>query len=327
MVQIIVNEDEHNNEKLTEKIDETLKEVKELKKFEDNIIITDLILEEGRIRAKDIENIVDGLNKHYILVNKRFEEMDKKIDKIMEKLSSNNGTLAEPKSEKPKIITKGTKKPAPTAQGSKKHPMTKVRKRKNDGEKFEPAEYSKSIWKKLKLMNDGEIIDKTRSVYHLPVDVYDLLYIIECDETGLTHGEFKELYKDFESNNNTMGKIVYNIRKHSFDKILHKYYESIRKVRFAIKDGYLQVNGQITEVSKSKANEWIQLMFNANRKQKTIREIMSANPKIPKNLIHLVCDNYDNNNLLNIVKPADKEQFVENNPSRRRNLIRNGGIL
>lgn len=324
MVQIIVNEDEHNNEKLTEKIDETLKEVKRLTQYEDNIIISDLILEEGRIRAKDIENIVDGLNKHYILVNKKFDEIDKKMDKIIEQLSTKHLEASNPKKEKPK---KGTKKPAQTAQDLKKHPMRRVQKRKNDGEKFEPADYSKSIWKKLKLMNDGEIIDKTRSVYHLPVDVYDLLYIIECDETGLTHGEFKELYKEFESNNNTMGKIVYNIRKHSFDKILHKYYESIRKVRFAIKDGYLQVNGQLTGVSKNKANEWIQLMFNANRKQKTIREIMTVNPKIPKNLIHLVCDNYDNNNLLNIVKPEDKEQFVENNPSRRRNLIRNGGIL
>lgn len=327
MVQIIVNNDEQNNEKLTEKIDETLKEVKELKKFEDNIIITDLILEEGRIRARDIESIVDGLNKHYILVNKRFEEIDGKLEEIMKKLSSKNVTLAEPKSEKPKIVTKGTKKPAPTAQGSKKQPMTKVRKRKNDGEKFEPAEYSKSIWKKLKLMTDGEIIDKTRQVYHLPVDVYDLLYIIECDESGLTHGDFKELYKEFESNNNTMGKIIYNIREHSFDKILHKYYESIKKVKFAIRDGYLKVNGQVTDVSKNKANEWVQLMFNANMKQKTVREIMASNPNLPKNLIHLVCDNYDNNNLLNLVKPVDKGQFIENNPSRRRNLIRNGGVL
>ena len=327
MVQIIVNNDEQNNEKLTEKIDETLKEVKELKKFEDNIIITDLILEEGRIRARDIESIVDGLNKHYILVNKRFEEIDGKLEEIMKKLSSKNVTLAEPKSEKPKIVTKGTKKPAPTAQGSKKKPLTEVRKGKNDGEKFEPAEYSKSIWKKLKLMTDGEIIDKTRQVYHLPVDVYDLLYIIECDESGLTHGDFKELYKEFESNNNTMGKIIYNIREHSFDKILHKYYESIKKVKFAIRDGYLKVNGQVTDVSKNKANEWVQLMFNANMKQKTVREIMASNPNLPKNLIHLVCDNYDNNNLLNLVKPVDKGQFIENNPSRRRNLIRNGGVL
>ena len=319
MVQIIVNDNEHNDEKLIEKLEETLNEVKDLREIVDeNHLIT---------MNKNIESIEDGLNKHYILVNKRFEEIDVKLEEIMKKLSSNNVTLAEPKSEKPKIVTKEINKSDQDAQGSKKQIMTKVRKRKGDGEKFEPAEYSKSIWKKLKLMNDGEIIDKTRKGYHLPVDVYDLLYIVECDENGLTHGEFKDLYKEFESNNNTMGKIIYNIREHSFDKILHKYYESIKKVKFAIKDGYLQVNGQVTGVSKSKANEWVQLMFNSNTKQKTVRDIMTANHKIPKNLIHLVCDNYDNNNLLNLVKPADKGQFIENNPSRRRNLIRNGGIL
>ena len=317
MVQIIVNEDEYNNEKLTGKIDETLKEVKRLRKFEENILITDLILEEGRIRAKDIESIADGLNKHYILVNKKFDEIDKKMDKIMEQLSSKHLDVSNLK----------TKKPALNHQDSKKQTGVKARKRKGNDEKFEPADYSKVIWKKLKLMDNGEIVAKTRSNYRLPVDVYDLLYIIECEESGLSHGEFKELYKEFESNNNTMGKIIYNIREHSFDKIVHKYYESIRKVRFVVKDGYLKVNGETTKVNKSKANEWVQLMFNSNRKQKTIREIMNANPKIPKNVIHLVCDNYDNNKLLTLVKPVDKGQFVENNPSRRRNLIRNGGIL
>lgn len=325
MVQIIVNEDENSNGLVNGKLDEIQKEVKGIRNGVDSLdkemdlwvtVIGDI--------DKNVDSISDVLNKQHILFNKRFNELDKKLEEIMKKLSLN--TTTNQKSGQTKQVQKGTEKPAQVAHNSKK-PVRKINKRKGNDERFEPAEYSKTLWRKLKLLDNGEIIDTGRASYKLPVDVYDLLYIIECNEIGLSYGDFRRLYKDFESNNNTMGKIIYNIREHSFDKILHKYYESIKKVKFELEDGYLKVNGEKTKVTKSKANEWIQLMFNSNRKQKTILNIKNTNKTFSKTLIHVICDNYDNNGLLDIIKPDEKGEFIENNPSRRRNLIRNGGIL
>ena len=42
--------------------------------------------------------------------------------------------------------------------------------------------------------------------------------------------------------------------------------------------------------------------------------------------IRKICENYDNKLLHKLIK-VQKETFVENNPSKRRNLIRNGGLI
>lgn len=299
MVQIIVNEDEHLNNQMVEQLDEIKEEINKLNGSYN--------VEELEVIKGDIENIFNILDNQYSLFNEKFDVLNSKLEKML------NQKGAELKKQGPAQVRQNS-----SGVGKK---------RKSNSELFEPADYSKGLWKKLQLMDDGKIIDKTRSVYRLPIDVYDLLYIIECNDCGLTHGEFKKLYKDFGSNNNTMGKIVYNIREHNFDDIVYKYYESIKKVKFSIEDDFLKINGHLTDVSKRKANEWIQLMFNTTKKQKTIMDIIKSNKSFSKDLVHLVCDNYDNNELLSIIKPDEKELFIENNPSRRRNLIRNGGIL
>lgn len=318
MVQIIVNEDENNNEKVISKLEEIQKNINSIGdidgRFEDmRRNVEDMVVSVTN-QHLELMKAVEGLYKQHSTLLERFDELKELTEpKIVN--ATNKST---------EVVKKQLGELTQSAQGTDKRKSVV---RKNNNERFEPADYSKGIWAKLKLLDNGQIVDKTRSRYVLPVDVYDLLYVIECDENGLTHGEFKELYKQFNSNNNTIGKLIYNIRENSFDKIVKKYYNSIKKVKFEIYDGYLRVNGEKTTISVSKAREWVDLMFNSNRKQSKILEIVNANPSIGKNLIHVICDNYNNSELLSLIKEPEKEPFIENNPSRRKNLIMNGGVL
>ncbi len=300
MVQIIVNEDENNNEKVISKIDEIEKKLNLVLDF---VSGTDVLVTSISGRLGDMESILDVEYMRDILKNQ--SELLKKVDDLNKKFDEQNEVM--------KV------EPAEVKKGGK-------RRKARDKDRYEPLDFSKELWAKLELLSDGSVINKGHKVYTLPVDVYDLLYVIECDNNGLTYGEFKELFNKYGSNNNTFGKLIYNIRKDNFKDILIKYYDSIKKVTFEFEDNCLVINGEKFNISKKTVNDWIHLMFNSNRKQKSILNIVSGNPDIEKSIIHLVCDNYDNSKLLDILKDDD-EVFVENNPTKRENLIMNGGIV
>lgn len=218
--------------------------------------------------------------------------------------------------------SKGGAQVAPT-QDKKKPVQKRGRKKKStEKDKFTPIKISQELWKKLELFDDGRIVNYGHKTYLLPVDIHDLLYVMECDENIMTYGMFKRLVKKYHSNNNTFGKLIYNIREGNFKSIVSKYYEYLSNVEFGLDSNYLVIDGVKTNIHRHRVNEWINQINNTSKKQGEIMRIVSNESKeIDKDLIYLVCDNYSNDGLLKVVK-GEVKSF-----SREQNVEMHGGIV
>ena len=186
-------------------------------------------------------------------------------------------------------------------------------------------------WKHLELMTDGGIVNKGHKTFKLPVGLNELLYIMELDNPHMNRGTAKKLMEIYSINNITFGKLIYNIREtNNFDNILETYHKSLSDAVFRVKNGVIYVNNTNTKVSNEIASEWVQILANSSKKQEKILEIQKQYGHLNKDMIRIICDSYNNpklNTLLSFSKNINNKSFVENNPSKRRNLIQNGGVM
>ena len=147
----------------------------------------------------------------------------------------------------------------------------------------------------------------------------------------MNRGTAKKLMEIYSINNITFGKLIYNIREtNNFDNILETYHKSLSDAVFRVKNGVIYVNNTNTKVSNEIASEWVQILANSSKKQEKILEIQKQYGHLNKDMIRIICDSYNNpklNTLLSFSKNINNKSFVENNPSKRRNLIQNGGVM
>lgn len=255
------------------------------------------------------------------------EGFEKKQEELITKIDSLNNEISilKKNSIKKTNTVKINNPQKPKKQTVKNNP--KDTKTKNI---YIPNKQLRTNWEKLELQDNGDIINHGFRKFKLPVTLNDLLYIIECDDKGnLKRSEAKRLMKQYMINTSTFGKLIWNIREtKNFDSVLTKYKQNLQKARFTIKDGNLCVNKVDTNISVKMAIEWIQILVNASKKQAKILELQKANPSINPDMIRIVCDSYDNPKLNKLLKEnSKKKMFVENNPSKRRNIIANGGLI
>lgn len=198
----------------------------------------------------------------------------------------------------------------------------------NDDETFVPNKSLRTKWKYLELKDDGSIYNNSKRTFKLPVDLNLVLYIQECDNPRMDRATAKLLMSKYNIEYQFFGKLIFNLRHtNNFDSIFKKYHSNLEKAKFSIKNNMLCVNKTNTNIPLATAKEWIAIMANANNKQSKIMDLQMEHKDIDKNMIRIVCDSYDNTQLIKLLKNVKKNTFIENNPSKRRNMIRNGGLL
>jgi hypothetical protein len=302
MVNIIINDNPQNDNNVD--YNELLELVSSLKNDNKELII----------QLTDLKTVFE--EKNTALIN-RIDSLNNEVSILKTKLNQINAVKLDSKNDS-------------SNENVKANIKHKNKGKKNTTNIYIPNKQLRTEWKNLKLEDNGDIINYGRRKFRLPISLNDLLYIIECDNKGtLERDEARNLMRRYHINTTTFGKIIYNIRKtKNFDSVLTKYKQNLHKARFTLKNGYICVNKADTNISMKTANEWIQILANTDKKQAKIIELQKANVDINPDMIRIICDSYDNPKLLKLLKDNESNHmFVENNPSKRRNIIANGGLL
>ena len=248
-------------------------------------------------------------------------EIFRQIDELKEELAVYENSITELKS---------------TIENLKKQmedkPIEKIKKSTSKSIEglYEPSEANKSNWDNLRLGdNTIEYINKRNAKCTIPLSIYELDLIREKDMNSISKKGYYKLCELLPVSPNTIAKAIYNIRENTeLTHLLDLLHTKVKNCRFEVtKDGYLKIGKQITKIKKELAREWCLQCQNDGNVHEKIYDLHKAFPNIDKMQIKIVCENYDNSVLLDLLK-EDKKIFIENNPSKRRNIIENnGGIL
>ena len=323
-----------------------INEVKNDPKEEMSIVSEDVkIQEDYGEELKSLSESYNSLKDEYVTLRDGFDEslkVQKRVIRTVSDLIEHIEYLTKvvhsfedkhisSSNSKPIKNTKEVKNKTKTKKKSKSNKIKTVKKssRSKGNDTFQPTEYSRKHWDNLILLDDYRIKENSRRGFILPVDLNDLLYLIECDTPKMTYNDYKELMVKYDSNPNTFGKIIYNIREGKFSNVLKTYRDCLKNTKFSIHpvNDTIRINKVNTTVRKEQAREWIDIIINSSNKEEKIMNLQMENKNIPKMYVRTICDSYNNKDLLECVKAEPSEPFVENNPSRRRNLLRQGGLI
>ena len=328
MVNIFINDypkkDTNNNDEIVTVLNDNIQlDVSLVEQVEKLTKANSLLVQHMSSIEDDNRELKELVSNSYKMVDELLTELNIVKDYIKNDLTTIL-TPKDTKKESKETITRALKNLNKQSSNSK----TKTGRQVKDTDIYVPNKSLRVEWKYLELRDDGTIVNKSKRVFKLPVDLNLLLYIMECDKTPMDRATAKLLMSKYKLEYQFFGKLIYNIREtNSFDNVLKKYNNNLAKARFSIKNNMLCVNKINTNIPISTAKEWIHILSNTTFKQKKILDFQKANPDIDKNMIRIVCDSYNNNQLFSLLKNVKKDTFVENNPSKRRNLIKNGGLL
>lgn len=307
MVNIIIN-DNGNTNPTSEDVIDLLKSLK----IENNEL-KDLIIEMKK-ELVDLHSEVlilkNNFNNESITIKNKQENNSKEhIKSVNQDKPKNDGKVKKSTNVKKKQILK--------------------RGRANKNAPYAPNKSMKTKWKHLELLDDGRIINRSNRTYILPIHLNELLYLQEKINNGFTFAESRQLMKKYDMLPGIFGKLVYNLTEtDSFEKVFKKYEDNLKKAKFSIENKYIYVNNVNTNIPVKLAREWVQILANTSKKQEKILALQSANKDIDSDMIRIVCDSYNNSHLNAMIKNNEKTMsFVENNPSKRKNLIMNGGLI
>lgn len=115
----------------------------------------------------------------------------------------------------------------------------------------------------------------------------------------------------------TLKRFVANLMEHELDDII----EEASFVNVDLLDIV-----KMSRLSFKEINEICGMVANEGFSYEYVLDLQKMYSNHDSYAIRVICENYDNKNLHRLVE-IKKKPFVENHPSRRRNLIRNGGIL
>lgn len=138
--------------------------------------------------------------------------------------------------------------------------------------------------------------------------------------------DVNEFKKAFHLKASTLGKLLWNVKEGNFENLIATYKNEISNMDFALSDigNFIEINGRTADISISVARDIVTIMQNANNHEVKIWELQQGYRYLDPYHVRVIGDNYDNPKLLNLLKDEPLIEVV-NNPSKRRNLIMNGG--
>jgi hypothetical protein len=112
-----------------------------------------------------------------------------------------------------------------------------------------------------------------------------------------------------------------------FDKIINEFKSKMDKITFTCtSDGKIAMNNGLTSINVNSAREIIAIVENKGFSERLVLDLQKAYDYAPSLEVRIICENYNNSQLLNLLRQPNKN-VVLNNPSKRRNVIRNNGVI
>lgn len=217
-------------------------------------------------------------------------------------------------------------------------PNHKTKRILDDNDKYvNKNEYTKKLYHNLKLNDDGTLIYTTKNKnrqFTLPYNIQDILYINNIiNKEDFTMGDFRKLLKKnrLDWNEMNLKKLIYNIQENkSLKNIISDMITKIETSEFDKVGDYIKINSYLTNITPTQAKNWCDAYMNGDEtKEDFIWNIQKRFPEHDGMCIRVIMYNIDNNELMETWK-VEKDMndiWVENNPSKRRNIIMNGGIM
>lgn len=332
VVKIYVNDELENEEDSVDSIlDEFAIDIYEIKKA----------ISSHEITLNELQNSIKSLNdKQEDYMSKQSDRninssipkdidtiLQNALDQLSEIRDNSYSVELQLKSEQAKQAINNILKGNGAKNKQKKQKKQKKKKNKQQNELFQPNEFNMKLWANLTLMGDEiQYIDGRNSRCTVPLSIYELEIIREANQHTILRKDFNELDKLLPVSYHTISKAIYNIRENpEFEELFQNLHNQILNCKFQLSDsGYIKIGKTTTPIKKELANEWVVQSQNTSHLQKLIYNIQKSNPDIEKMQIKIICENYKNPKLCDLLK-ENKKQFVENNPSKRRNMLRNRG--
>ena len=215
----------------------------------------------------------------------------------------------------------------------------KKRMKLKDSDKFKIVQNSaKKLYSDMRITEDGEIEFKVNfnnheNVMSLRYDIYDVLYIksVVFNE-NYTMGDFKKLVNmDKNWSRVTLFRLIYNLENNDeFNKLLDDYVEkNFIDVGFSKKGDIIKINGKLTYIPVHQAKSWCTYYVNNNyTKEEIMWRLQKRFKEYKKEDIACIILNITDDVLSTLWGSLNvKSDFVENNPSKRKDLISSGVLI
>ena len=121
-------------------------------------------------------------------------------------------------------------------------------------------------------------------------------------------------------------RMCWNIESGNLEELIKDYKSQFTLLNFGKLKGKIIVNGIDSKIPTSLAKEMISIVTNSSNYEVVIWDLQRTYSKYDAFYIRAICENYCNPHLLRLLE-SKQETHIENNPSKRRNLIRNGGMI
>ena len=208
--------------------------------------------------------------------------------------------------------------------------------KKNVNDKWEiTTESAKKNYNNLRLLPHFKLKHDSSNgrTFELYYDMFDVFYIKSIiSKDKFTNKDFNEILKHnkHQWTVKNLSQIIYNIENNiDLQKLIidtRKFFNTDNT--FDETNGILKINDVNTHIRVEQAKEWcIAYMNNGKQKDEFIWNLQRRFPEIKREFITMIIYNHNNDELCELWKEEEKPVFIENNPSKRRNIIRSGGIV
>ena len=295
----------------------------ENKNGEESLILQENITNE----LKDNKEMLKELKKDNLRLKQLIMELDLKL--LKEKEDKGNSTTN-------KVVE--TPQKAKTVTGKEINKNKKEKDKKpwlKDEDDFEVLpKTAKKLYKNVELLPTGELeygSRNSRRKYKLNYDIYDVLYVASVSgNKNFKMLDFKRLHEKNGWERHSLYKLIYNIRENNdLINIINEAQSVLMKPKsFSKENDVLYIDNVDTEIPVHLARDWCNVFMNNNKSRDVyVWELQRKYTHLNKDYVAIIIYNHSNDSLLDVLKKEKNTGFVENNPSRRKNLIMNGGMI
>lgn len=137
--------------------------------------------------------------------------------------------------------------------------------------------------------------------------------------------ELRRILKRHPADNSFAG-LIHQYQEGMFDEIISNFKNKVTKCKFKSYYGMLWFMGVESTISESSAKELVGIIGNKGFSETLVYKLCKSYSQCNDVDVRIVCENYNNPQLLDLLKEPNKHATL-NNPTKRRNVIRNNGVL
>ena len=165
----------------------------------------------------------------------------------------------------------------------------------------------------LKVGYGGELYSSNNQRLSFTIqDVIELKKRIYSNRFKIT----SELQERFTFSRQLCNKLIWNIEEGNFDELIDEY--NSRNYTYENKINRLYIDGEDTGLTIEKCNLIIDCLVNDGNKQGAINRLIKNYPTTKPKYIRILGEEYNNINLMKVLKKQVKKVEKENNPQKRR---------